>query len=260
MPSNCVAYRIKNNSQTWYTQYVWDRADYEGAELIYQLTYVNKDGQNTQVTSVAATKRVLEYDWDRFGVNNSAGTLQPIMLASYPDGAEIGRGETTDCMPVTMEPTIGPTRNPTFSPTQAPTDQPTLAPTRQLPWLFIGGICELERCECGVSDRVKQMECCMEEEDDCNTYFRTYSANAVSSGSADNGRGDKDKDQFITIQAFTPNGEFYALPFPTSVYYFFEYIGMSNITNVPTSSPTLSPTTASMRRLLDKPNQQGMII
>ncbi len=74
-PSFCAAYRIKNSSSTWYTRYVWQRADYEGV-IQYELQYWNEQGTNTTVQSYATVKRALDYDWNNRGVSRIAGLLR----------------------------------------------------------------------------------------------------------------------------------------------------------------------------------------
>eukprot|EP01084_Bolivina_argentea_P254572 428001_1 len=133
-PSNCLALRIKNSSATWYTRYVWDRADYEGI-IEYELKYWNDGGSNTTVQSYATVKRVLNYDWENRGIALIAGVLRTLMKDE--DGIEY-RGEWSECLPRTQSPTISPTPSPTTSPTPSPTITPTQSPIHILPWLFIG--------------------------------------------------------------------------------------------------------------------------
>ena len=236
-PSNCWAARIKNNSKSWYTEYYWDRADIESENVQYQLRYWNQNGDMTLIRSYATIKRVLEYDWDNRGIDMTAGKIRTAMNCDEDGGSCQFGTPWANCTPITPTPTWEPTKAPTFSPTDGPTSSPTGAPTRQLPWVFIDGICDVSRCDCAGSGRVTNALCCLEEDDDCNEFSRTYSSNQVSR--------DRDIAQFITVQSFNPQGESYAPPFDTNVYYMFEYIGLSNNTN-----NTMNGTSPIIRRRL----------
>ena len=103
-PSQCAALRIKNSSHTWYTEYVWQRAEYEGV-IQYELKYWNDAGTNTTVESFATAKRVLNYDWEIRKMDKMAGLVRTLMADS--DGQNY-RGAWAQCWPITQSPTANP--------------------------------------------------------------------------------------------------------------------------------------------------------
>eukprot|EP01084_Bolivina_argentea_P258256 435321_1 len=215
-PSNCLAERIKQNTSTWYTLYEWDRVDYD-EQIQYELKYENDGGVITTVTSYGLIKTVLNYNWNERRIIMSAGELRSFITVNDIDYYS----ETANCMPITQNPTTEPTPAPSVSPIPAPTNNPTQSPIHLLPWLFIGGgICEMERCQCGIANLIKNKTCCMMDNNNnnCTVYNKQYPF--------------IDGPNYITIQSYDKFGKTYAAPFDTIVYYKFEYLGLQNLSDI----------------------------
>ena len=76
--------------------------------MMYQLDYINANGFQASMISIATTKRVLDYDWNNRGINMVAGYVKTVIAAESGNqyGTEI------ECWPVTMDPTPVPSDAP----------------------------------------------------------------------------------------------------------------------------------------------------